>query len=225
MCGRFTLRAPASVLAQQFAVFDMPPIGPRFNIAPTQAVPVVRMNPREPEPQRELVALRWGLIPSWAKDPAIGNRMINARAETVAEKPAYRAAFRRRRCLVPADGFYEWQRIGGKKQPYFIHMRDDGPFALAGLWESWQGPDHSRIESFTVLTTEPNDVVRPIHNRMPVIMNESDYSLWLDPAVKEPRVLAPLLKPYPADSMESYRVGSEVNDARHEDASCVEPVG
>ena len=212
------------MLAEQFAIFDMPPIGPRFNIAPAQAVSVVRMNPREREPRRELVALRWGLIPGWAKDPAIGNRMINARAETVAEKPAYRVAFRRRRCLVPADGFYEWQRIGGKKQPYFIHMRDDGPFGLAGLWESWEGPDHSLIESFTVLTTEPNDVVRPIHNRMPVILNESDYSLWLDPAVKDPGVLAPLLKPYPADSMESYGVGSEVNNPRHDGASCVEPI-
>jgi len=213
------------VLAEQFAIFDTGPVGPRFNIAPTQAAPVVRMNPREGEPRRELAALRWGLIPSWAKDPAIGSRLINARAETVAEKPAYRAAFRRRRCLVPADGFYEWQRRGGKKQPYFIHMRDDGAFAFAGLWESWQGPDHSHIESFTVLTTEPNDVVRPIHNRMPVILDESDYGLWLDPAVEEPRVLAPLLKPYQADSMECYAVGLEVNNPRHEDASCVEPIG
>jgi putative SOS response-associated peptidase YedK len=225
MCGRFTLRSPASILAEQFAIFDMAPIGPRFNIAPTQAVPVVRMNRREGEPRRELVALRWGLIPGWAKDPAIGNRMINARAETVAEKPAYRTAFRRRRCLVPADGFYEWQRIGGKKQPFFIHMRDDGPFALAGLWELWEAPDHSRIESFTVLTTEPNDVVRPIHNRMPVILNQSDYSLWLDPAVEDPGMLAPLLRPYRADSMESYPVSSHVSNPRHEDPSCIEPVG
>ena len=224
MCGRFTLRASASVLAEQFAIFDMPPIGPRFNIAPTQAVPVVRMVGRERESRRELAALRWGLIPSWAKDPAVGNRMINARAETVAEKPAYRAAFRRRRCLVPADGFYEWQRKGGRKQPHFIHMRDDGPFALAGLWESWEDPNCSHIESFTVLTTEPNDVVRPIHNRMPVILDECDYSLWLDPAVTDPGPLTPLLKPYRADSMESYPVGSVVNNPRHEDASCVEPI-
>ena len=185
---------------------------------------MVRMNSSEGEPRRELVALRWGLIPSWAKDQAIGNRMINARAETVAEKPAYRTAFRRRRCLVPADGFYEWQRTGKKKQPYFIHRRDDRPFALAGLWESWQRPDHSQIESFTVLTTEPNDVVRPIHNRMPVILNESDYDLWLDPALEEPGPLTPLLKPYRADLMESYPVGREVNNPRYEAASCVEPL-
>ena len=223
MCGRFTLRASASVLAEQFAIFDLPPFGPRFNIAPTQAVPVVRMNSWEGEPRRELVALRWGLIPSWAKDPAIGGRMINARAETVAEKPAYRVAFRRRRCLVPADGFYEWQRIGSKKQPFLIHMRDDGPFAMAGLWESWEGP--SLVESFTVLTTEANDVVRPIHDRMPVILNESDYGIWLDPAVREPGVLTPFLRPYRADSMESYAVGLEVNNPRYEEASCVEPVG
>ena len=182
------------------------------------------MNPREPEPQRELVALRWGLIPGWAKDPAIGNRMINARAETVAEKPAYRAAFRRRRCLVPADGFYEWQRIGRRKQPYFIHMRDDGPFALAGLWESWEGPDNSLIESFTVVTTEPNRVVEPIHNRMPVILDQSDYDLWLDSATEDAQVLAPLLVPYPAESMESYPVSSQVNNPAHEDPSCVEAI-
>jgi putative SOS response-associated peptidase YedK len=224
MCGRFTLRAPASVLARQFEIFEMPSIGPRFNIAPTQAVPVVRISPRQRQPRRELVALRWGLIPSWAKDPAIGNRMINARAETVTEKPSYRAAFRRRRCLIPADGFYEWQTVAGKKRPHFIHIADHRPFALAGLWESWQGPEDSEIESFTILTTEPNDVVRPIHNRMPVILNETDYTLWLDPTVGEPELLSPLLIPYPADSMSAYPVSPHVNNARHEDPSCVEPI-
>ena len=157
MCGRFTLRAPASVVAEHFALFELPPFTPRFNIAPTQPVPVIRLAPgtvpvfapaktglspsgaSDSTPRRELVFLRWGLIPSWAKDPSIGNRMINARAETVAEKPAFRTALRRRRCLLAADGFYEWQAAGRRKQPYFIRLRDDRPFAFAGLWEMWEG--------------------------------------------------------------------------------------
>jgi len=224
MCGRFTLRASASVVAEQFAVFDTPPFGPRFNIAPTQPVAVVRLAPEQPEAERELVWLRWGLIPSWAKDPAVGNRMINARAETAAEKPAYRDAFRRRRCLVAADGFYEWQRSGRRKQPYFIHMRDDSPFALAGLWESWEGPDHSRIESCTLLTTEPNSLVEPIHNRMPVILAPDDYHSWLDPAGQNLQQLMPLLRPYPGDTMTAHPVSNLVNSPAHEDPRCIEPL-
>ncbi len=224
MCGRFTLRAPASVVAAQFGLFEMPPFAPRFNIAPTQPVAVVRHSPEEPEPQRELVWLRWGLIPSWAKDPAIGNRMINARAETVAEKPAYRAAFRRRRCLVAADGFYEWQRTGGRKQPHFIRLRDDRPFAFAGLWEAWEGADHSYVESCTLLTTEPNELMRPIHNRMPVILAEGDYERWLDPAVQKPEPLVPLLRPFPAEPMVAYPVSTYVNSPTRDDSRCIQPV-
>ena len=224
MCGRFTLRAPASVVAAQFGLFEMPPFTPRFNVAPTQPVAVVRRSPGEAEPERELVWLRWGLIPSWAKDPAIGNRMINARAETVAEKPAYRAAFRRRRCLVVADGFYEWARAGRPRQPYFIRMRDDRPFAFAGLWESWQGPDEGPVESCTLLTTEPNELVEPIHNRMPVILAEGDYPQWLDPAVQRPDELAPLLRPFPSDQMTAEKVSTYVNSPAHDDPRCIERV-
>jgi putative SOS response-associated peptidase YedK len=223
MCGRFTLRAPASVVAEQFALFELPPFTPRFNIAPSQPVPVVRLSPQQPQPRRELAWLRWGLIPSWAKDPAIGNRMINARAETVAEKPAYRAALRRRRCLVVADGFYEWQRSGRRKQPYFIRMRDDRPFGFAGLWESWDGPDSSPIESCTLLTTEPNELLRPIHNRMPVILPADDYQRWLDPAVETGEQLVPLLRPYPAEQMTSDPVSTFVNSPANEGAKCIEP--
>jgi putative SOS response-associated peptidase YedK len=223
MCGRFTLRAPAGVVAEQFALFEMPPFAPRFNIAPTQPVAVVRLAPGGPEPRRELVWLRWGLIPSWAKDPAIGNRMINARAETIADKPAYRAAFRRRRCLVVADGFYEWQKAGSKKQPCFIRLRDDGPLAFAGLWESWEGPDHAAIESCTILTTDPNELVAPIHNRMPVILPAADYPKWLDPGVSDAAELSPLLAPYPAGGMEAYPVGLYVNSPAHDDPRCIEP--
>jgi len=224
MCGRFTLRTPASVLAEQFAVFEMPPLAARYNIAPSQPVPVVRLQPGGTEPRRQFVFLRWGLIPSWAKDPAIGNRMINARAETVAEKPSYRAALKRRRCLIAADGFYEWQRIGGRRRPHFIQMHDRGPFAFAGLWESWEGADHSAVESCTLLTTEPNQLVRPIHDRMPVILAPDDYRLWLDPAVQEFRSIRPLLRPYPAEQMRAHGVGTLVNSPANDEPQCIEPV-
>lgn len=223
MCGRFTLRAPASVVAEQFGLFEVAPFAPRFNIAPSQPVPVVRMAPQQPDPRRELVWLRWGLIPSWAKDPAIGNRMINARAETVGEKPAYRAALRRRRCLVAADGFYEWRRTGKGKQPHFIRLRDDRPFGFAGLWEAWEGADHSYVESCTLLTTEPNELIRPIHNRMPVILAADDYPRWLDPAVEEPGQLASLLRPYPSDEMTADPVSTFVNSPANDDPRCIEP--
>lgn len=225
MCGRFTLRAPASVVAEQFSLFEVPPFAPRFNIAPTQPVAVVRLSPDQQEPERELVWLRWGLVPSWAKDPAIGDRMINARAETVAEKPAYRGAFRRRRCLVAADGFYEWQRTGGRKQPYFVHLRDDRPFAFAGLWDRWEGEDYTSIESCTLLTTEPNELMQPIHNRMPVVLTPEGSVRWLDPAVQKPEMLSPLLRPFPAELMEAYPVSTYVNNPIHEDPRCIERVG
>jgi putative SOS response-associated peptidase YedK len=215
------------VVAAQFGLFEMPPFTPRFNVAPTQPVAVVRCAPDAsgPEPERDWALLRWGLVPHWAKDPSIGNRMINARAETAAGKPAYRAAFRRRRCLVVADGFYEWQRTGGPKQPYFIRMRDDRPFAFAGLWESWEGPENAVLESCTLLTTEPNELVEPIHNRMPVILAPHDYGKWLDTTVQDPEPLRPLLRPYAADEMIALPVGTHVNRPTHDAPKCIEPVG
>ena len=264
MCGRFTLRAASSVVAEHFALFELPPFTPRFNIAPTQPVPVIRLAPgtvpvfagtmrsmvaktglspsddeRRSAPRRELVFLRWGLIPAWAKDPSIGNRMINARAETVAEKPAFRTALRKRRCLLAADGFYEWQAGGRRKQPYFIRLRDDRPFAFAGLWEMWEerrgdgtgtgpnlaadsGPVPVRsIESCTLLTTGPNDLMRPIHDRMPAILAPDDYAAWLDPAVQEPTQLLPLLRPYPSEAMVAYPVGTLVNSPANDVPECV----
>jgi len=217
------LRAPASVIAEQFALFEVPPFTPRFNIAPSQPVPVVRLVPGQTEPRRELVWLRWGLIPGWAQDAAIGNRMINARAESVAQKPAFRAALRRRRCLLAADGFYEWQRTGRRKQPHFIRMRDDRPLAFAGLWESWEGPDQV-VESCTILTTDANELMRPIHDRMPVILAPAAYEPWLDPTVQEPQQLAPLLVPYPSEPMTAYPVSTLVNSPTNEDPRCIEPV-
>lgn len=224
MCGRFTLRTPTPVLIQQFQLGLFAPLPPRYNIAPTQPIAVVRqLGPGEP---RQLDTLRWGLIPSWAKDPAIGNRMINARAETVAEKPAYRAAFRQRRCLVLADGFYEWQKSPAGKQPYYIRLADDRPFAFAGLWERWQDKtlkDAPIIESCTVITTDANRLVQPIHDRMPAILAPEDYAHWLDPHVAAAEQLTPLLRPYPAEEMTTYPVSPLVNRPTSDSPECIKP--
>ena len=216
------MRVPASVIAEQFSLFEVLVLMPRFNIAPTQPVPVVRMTPQQAEPQRQFVFLYWGLVPSWADDPSVGNRMINARAETAADKPSFRTALRRRRCLIVADGFYEWQRLGQRRQPMFIHMRDDRPLAFAGLWDSWEGADHSALESCTILTTEANDLVRPIHDRMPVILAPADYARWLDPAVQTPEPILPLLRPYPSEPMEAYAVSTRVNSPARDEEGCIE---
>ena len=220
MCGRFTLRTPAHRLAEAFGVRELPNLRPRYNIAPSQDVVAIRA---ADDGTRELVSLRWGLIPFWAKEAAIGNRMINARAETVAEKPAFRAAFRRRRCLVAADGFYEWQNTdGGAKQPYFIRLADDAPFAIAGLWERWSAPDGAAVESCTLITTDANDLLKPIHHRMPVILAPADHDAWLD---AEAPSAAALLRPYPADEMVAYAIGPLVNDPRTDEPACIAPLG
>jgi putative SOS response-associated peptidase YedK len=222
MCGRFTLRARPELLATLFDLSEVPPLAPRYNIAPTQPVSAVRAGFGGGE--REMTFLTWGLIPSWAKDISMGARMINARSETVAEKPSFRAAFKYRRCLVPADGFYEWKSISGKsKQPYLIHLPDHEPFAIAGLWEHWEGPDGSVIESCTLLTTDANEAVRPLHNRMPVILAQDDYEEWLDPEAQDTDNLRHLLRPFPAESIQAYAVTTHVNNPRNEDAGCIEP--
>jgi putative SOS response-associated peptidase YedK len=170
---------------------------------------------------RELVMLKWGLIPFWAKDPGIGSRMINARSETAAGKPSFRAAFRRRRCLVLADGFYEWQKVEGGKQPHYIRLADGGPFAIAGLWEHWEGPDESVIQSCTLLTTGPNDLLRPLHNRMPVILDAGDYDLWLDLEVQDAEKVQPLLRPFSPEAMDAYPVSRWVNRPQNDDPRCI----
>ncbi len=222
MCGRFTLTDPDADLAVQFSLSEVPDMPPRYNIAPTQPVAAVRLAAEDRA--REMVLLRWGLIPFWAKDPTIGSRMINARSETVAQKPAFRAAFRRRRCLVVADGFYEWQKQNGTKQPFYIRLRDARPFALAGLWERWEGPEAGVIESCTLLTTQPNDLVRAVHNRMPVILHPRDYDLWLDPEVQQAESLQPLLSAYPPEEMDAYPVSRRVNSPDNDDPRCIEPL-
>ncbi|MGQ9598758.1 MAG: SOS response-associated peptidase [Anaerolineae bacterium] len=222
MCGRFTLTDPDAELMTQFDLPNLPPLEPRYNIAPSQPVAVVRL--AAGKAARELVLMRWGLIPFWAQDPGIGTRLINARAETVAEKPAFRDAFRRRRCLVVADGFYEWQKQDGRKQPFYIRMQDGRSFAFAGLWEQWRGADDVVIESCTLLTTGANELMQPLHNRMPVILRPQDYGLWLDPIVQQPDLLQAVLLPYPAEEMYAYPVSRWVNSPDHDDPRCIEPL-
>jgi putative SOS response-associated peptidase YedK len=220
MCGRYTLTVPVEILAEEFGVTGpLPEVPPSYNIAPTQEVAAVLTDDGE----RRLEMLRWGLIPSWADDPGIGSRMINARSETVPEKPSFRRAFRERRCLILADGFYEWKRTNDGKQPYYIRMEGGRPFAFAGLWESWRG-GRDEIRSCTILTTEANDRVSNIHHRMPVILASEDHELWLDPDVREADPLLPLLAPYPDDVMEAYPVSRFVNRPTNDDPRCVEPL-
>nr|ALS91378.1 putative ACR, COG2135 [uncultured bacterium] len=221
MCGRYTLTKPKELL-KRFPNIQLPMnCAPRYNIAPTQ--PVLAVTNAKPE---EFQPMHWGLIPSWAKDPSIGSRMINARAETLREKPAYRTAFRRRRCLVPADGFYEWKPGPAKtKTPTYIRMKSGEPFMIAGLWEVWTGPDGEEIPSCTLVTAEPNELVKPIHDRMIVILPEEHFAHWLDPSERPPDALETLLKPYPADEMEAYAVSTAVNSPKHDTPDCIEPAG
>ena len=221
MCGRFSLGATIRV-GQLFDLPNWPETPPRYNIAPSQEVPAVIQN-REVG-GREFRPFRWGLVPSWAKDPVIGNRMINARSETAATKPAFRKPFGERRCLILADGFYEWKRDGSRKQPYYIKLRDGEPFAFAGLWDHWAPADGQPLETCTILTTTPNALVQPIHDRMPVILPSSAYGAWLDPTVSDVPTVQALLTPYPADEMIAYPVSTRVNNPAHDTPECVLPL-
>ena len=238
MCGRFTLRTPATVLIEHFDLDlrvdrQLPLFEPRYNIAPTQEILVVRNDPAEDVRRADM--MRWGLVPAWSDGPKGGSGppMINARCETLAEKPMFRGAVRRRRCLIPVDGFYEWQQSAsgtrGKKQPYFIHRADDAPFAFAGLWETWTpqsasaaGPDRLRIESCTIVTTEANAKLRELHDRMPVVLAPCDYGTWLNPKIEEPEALKHLLKPCGEESLVAEPVGTHVNRVANDDPRCVE---
>lgn len=220
MCGRFALTANPEAIQQAFNLSIVPDgMPPRYNIAPTQPIAVITND----EPHA-LNLMRWGLIPSWAKDLSIGNKMINARGESVAEKPAFRAAFKRRRCLIPSDGFFEWRADGGKKTPLFIHMQDHELFAMAGLWEVWYGPDGEELRTCTIITTEPNEFMANIHNRMPVILRREDYATWLSDEKTPPDVLQSLIKPYPAEAMTAYEVSPAVNRPTNDTPDVIEPV-
>jgi putative SOS response-associated peptidase YedK len=222
MCGRFTLFETEKILSKEFGVSGFAPLSPRYNIAPSQPVAAVRVTPAGTG--RELALLRWGLIPSWSKDPAIGNRLINARAETAREKPSFRNAFRRHRCLIPTNGFYEWQRQERGKRPYFVRMRDERPFAFAGLWDRWESPDKGVIETCTILTTAANAVLAPIHDRMPVILPPAEYTRWLDPALLNTDSLTPLFAPFPSEDMLAFPVSSRVNAPTIDDERCIAPL-
>ena len=222
MCGRFTLFEADKILSKEFGVSGVLPLSPRYNIAPSQPIAAVRTP--HTGAGRELALLRWGLIPSWSKDPAIGNRLINARAETVQEEPSFRNAFRRHRCLIPTNGFYEWQRRERGKQPYFVRMRDGRVFAFAGLWDRWESPDKDVIETCTILTTAANTVLAPIHGRMPVILPQAEYARWLDPALKDPDALSPLLVPFPPEEMLAIPVSPRVNAPSTDDEKCIAPL-
>lgn len=222
MCGRYTLTADLKQVADRFGA-PMPAekwttyLPPRFNIAPTQAVIVVG-----DDGKRYMKQMRWGLIPSWAKDPTIGNRMLNARVETLAEKPAFRAALKKRRCIIPADGFYEWQKLGKVKQPVRIVLKTRGPFGFAGLWERWKPPEGEDVLSCTIVTTEANELLKAVHDRMPVILTPDAEAVWLDPKAQDTEKLLPLLKEYPPDQMEFYPVSREVNSPAVDKASNIE---
>ena len=220
MCGRFSLAASWDQIRRYYDLIGAPMnLAPRYNVAPTQSVPVVR---RAGAHECEAVMMRWGLIPSWAKDARLGARMINARAETVAEKPAFRVAFRSRRCLVPADGFYEWQARPEGKQPYRIARPDGGLFTFAGLWERWEkAPDGAPVESFTIITTTATPELHPIHPRMPVVVESSNYATWLDGDA--PAALN-LLAAADDDTLVAIPIGTRINAVRNDDAACIEPL-
>lgn len=222
MCGRFALRSSIKELAEALEVTSVKikEERARYNIAPTQGIVAAR----EEGGERELVTLRWGLVPGWTKDPSIGTRLINARSETVAEKPAFREALRRRRCLIPVSGFYEWKREGTRKQPFYFRMKNEQPFAFAGLWEHWEGQDNEAIESCTILTTEANEVLAPVHDRMPVIVAPENYELWLDPTMNKAERLEPLLRPFTAAEMTAHPVSLSVNNPRYDGEDLLAPL-
>lgn len=220
MCGRFTLTADAETLQNTFDLDTVPQdLGARYNIAPTQPVAVVLNQ----DGSRQLDAFHWGLIPFWTKDTSKSKPMINARSETVAEKPSFKRPFRNQRCLVLADGFYEWQKTPQGKAPTYIHLADNRPFAFAGLWDRWQKGEEDPIYSCTIITTTPNSLMEAIHNRMPVILTPEAIDIWLDSSQQNPEVLLPLLKPYPADQMKAYAVSRLVNAPVNDRPECILP--
>lgn len=221
MCGRFTLRSSGKTVAEVFGLVESPHIQPHFNIAPSQSVAAVRQ--QSESLNRELVLLHWGLIPFWADDPSIGNRMANARSETAATKPSFRRAFRSHRCLVVADGFYEWQKTDGKKQPYYIRLKNDRPFGIAGLWERWDKQGEP-IESCTILTTDANELMMPIHERMPVIIPPDQFDLWLDTGVNDEKKSSGLLRPFDSKTMTAYPISTQVNNPKNDVVACIEPL-
>lgn len=222
MCGRFTLSTAPTAIADHFGLDETPELGARFNVAPGQSIATISVSG---EDHRSILSRRrWGLVPSWAQDEKIGNRLINARAETAFEKPSFRSALRRRRCLVPADGFYEWSGTKGSKQPYFIGLESRALFAFAGLWERWTDPEGAALESCALLTTEATEHLSALHDRMPVIVDPVDYGLWMDPEVKKPDLVSPVIDRNLCGALDFYPISKHVNDVRHDDPRCLEAI-
>jgi putative SOS response-associated peptidase YedK len=223
MCGRYRLSRRKQLVEEYFDTeSDEAEWTPRYNIAPSQPVPVIRQNPKEP--RRELSLMRWGLIPSWAKDASVAARMINARSETAGTKPTFRDPLTNRRCLIPADGFYEWQRTGKVKQPYCFEVNDGELFAFAGIWDRWTDPNRNTVETFSILTTSPNAVTSAVHDRMPVILDRDSYDMWLDPAMRDMTTASELLKPYDDQLMRCYPISTRINHVANDDEECSSPV-
>jgi putative SOS response-associated peptidase YedK len=224
VCGRFRLSRRKQVVEEYFdtAAPDAEDWTPRYNIAPTQPVPVICQNPKEPV--RQLSLMRWGLIPAWSKDSSVAASMINARSETAATKPAFRDALKSRRCLIPADGFYEWMRLGKTKQPYCFEVNEGELFAFAGFWDRWQDPTGHWVKSCSILTTTPNAVTSAVHDRMPVILDPDGYDVWLDPGMTDVSVASELLKPYDARLMRCFPVSTRINHVANDDAECCRSV-
>ena len=221
MCGRFALKTPPKSIQEHFHLPETVELSPRYNNAPSQTVAVVRHLPKNNSPQLNM--LRWGLIPHWAKDMKIGYKLINARGETLKQKTSFRSAFKMRRCLIVADGFYEWKRSGKIRQPFYVHLKKDSVFGFAGLWESWNGPDGNIVESTTIITTSPNELIREIHDRMPVILHPDQYETWLLDSTPE-HTLQEFLASYPADKMVAYKVSPEVNSPQNDLPDCLIPL-
>jgi putative SOS response-associated peptidase YedK len=223
MCGRYRLSRRKQIIEEQF---DCDPWEddwePRYNIAPTQSVPVIRQHPKEPV--RQISTMRWGLIPNWARDASIASSTINARSESAATKPAFRDPMKFRRCLIPADGFYEWKRTIGSKQPYSFEVNEGELFAFAGLWDGWKDPNGNWIKTCSILTTTPNAVTSAVHDRMPVILDPDHYDLWLDPGMQKVAAITELLKPYDARLMRCFPVSTRINHVTNDDEECSRPV-
>ncbi len=219
MCGRYAVTATPEVLRALFGYAEQPNFPPRYNVAPTQPIAIVRLV----NGKRQFALVRWGLLPSWVKDPKAFSLLINARGETLAEKPAFRAAMKRRRCLIPADGFYEWKAGGVRKQPYYIHAKSGAPLAFAGLWETWTGPNGEELETAAIVTTAANRTLAAIHDRMPVIVAPEQFDLWLDNATEDTTAAAALIRPASDDLLEAYPVTTDVNRVANDNAKLVEP--
>jgi putative SOS response-associated peptidase YedK len=220
MSGRYTITSAPEALRALFRYREQPRFPARYNIAPTQPVPIVRLV----EGRREFALVRWGFLPSWVRNPNGFSLVVNARGESVCDKPAFRAAMRRRRCLVPADGFYEWQAVGGRKQPFYIHARSGEPLAFAGLWETWEGPNGEAVDTAAIVTTRANARLAPLHDRMPAIIAPDDFDLWLDCGKVDARIAEALIVPAPEDLLEAWPVSAAVNRTANDDASLLVPV-